>query len=170
VPSFLLSRGMPNTRRELYAEWVTLFDPVRIQEHVHGHIGWLAAIALIHPAIVLRRTKRRAHLAVGLSAGIVTLAGGLGAYIYGDYRDKLRQQIFQHARVIGYLFERKEHLAFGAVLLAWAGTAAYLGATRVDGVAREKLRKAAHWAFVAAAALAVTTAVLGTIIASYKTF
>ncbi|HEY6459286.1 MAG TPA: hypothetical protein VIY73_04015 [Polyangiaceae bacterium] len=149
---------------------MTLIDPVRIQEHVHGHIGWLAAIALIHPAIVLRRTKRRAHLAVGLATGIATLAGGLGAAMYGDYRDRLRQHIFQGARVIGYLFERKEHLAFGAILLAWAGAASYLAAMRVDGPAREQLRKAAHWAFIAAATLAVATATLGTIIASYKTF
>jgi hypothetical protein len=149
---------------------VTLIDPVRIQEHVHGHIGWLAAIALVHPAIVLRRTNRRAHLAVGLACGIATLAGGLGAYIYGDYRDRLRQHIFQGARVMGYLFERKEHLAFGAVLLAWAGTASYVAATRVDGPTREQLRKAAHWAFVGAATLAVVTAALGTLVASYKTF
>ena len=149
---------------------MTVFDPVRIQEHVHGHIGWLAAIAMIHPAIVLRRTKRRAHLAVGLAAGVATLAGGLGAYIYGDYRDRLRQHIFQHAPFVGYLFERKEHLAFGAILLAWAGTAAYVGAFKVDGATREQLRKAAHWAFVGAAVLAVVTATLGTVIASYKTF
>lgn len=149
---------------------MTLIDPVRIQEHVHGHIGWLAAISLIHPAIVLRRTKRKAHWAVGLAVGVVTVAGGLGAYIYGDYRDKLRQSIFQHARVIGYLFERKEHLAFGACLLAYAGGLAYLGAMRLEGETRERLRKAAHWSFIAAATLAVATAVLGTVIASYKSF
>lgn len=149
---------------------MTLIDPVRIQEHVHGHIGWLAAISLIHPAIVLRRTKRRAHLAVGLSVGIVTLAGGLGAYLYPDYRDRLRQSIFQHSRLIGYLFERKEHLAFGAFLLAWAGAMAYIAATRLEGDTRERLRRAAHWAFIAAAAMAVVTAALGTMIASYKTF
>jgi hypothetical protein len=150
---------------------VTLIDPVRIQEHVHGHLGWLAAIALIHPAIVLRRTKRKAHLAVGLSVGMVTLAGGLGAYMYGDYRDKLRQSIFQHARIIGYLFERKEHLAFGAMLLAYAGAIAYVVAMRLEmGDTRDRLRRAAHWAFVAAAVMAVVTAALGTVIASYKTF
>jgi MFS family permease len=149
---------------------VTLLDPLRIQEHVHGHIGWLAAIALIHPAIVLRRTKRRAHLAVGLAVSLVTLAACLGAAIYGDYRDKLRQSIFQQARVIGYLFERKEHLAFGAVVLAYAGAVAYVVATRLEGEPRERLRKAAHWSFVAAAAMAVVTAVLGTVIAAYKTF
>jgi hypothetical protein len=149
---------------------VTLIDPVRIQEHIHGHIGWLAAISLVHPAIVLRRVKRRAHLAVGLSVGLVTLAGGLGAYMYPEYRDRLRQSLFQHAPVIGYLFERKEHLAFGAFLLAWAGTAAYLAAMRLEGDTRDRLRRAAHWSFIAAAAMAVVTAALGTVIASYKTF
>jgi hypothetical protein len=145
-------------------------DPLRIEEHLHGHLGWLAAIALVHPAVLLRRTKRKAPLSVGLAVAVVTLAGALGAHMYPDYRDKLRQSIFQHARAIGYLFESKEHLAFGAILLAWAGAIAYFGATRVDGNVRESLRKAAHVAFVAAAALAVVTAALGTIIAAYKTF
>jgi uncharacterized membrane protein len=149
---------------------VTLIDPLRIEEHLHGHIGWLAAIALIHPAVVLRRTTRRAHLAVGLSVGMVTVAGGLGAGIYGDYREKLRQSIFQQARVMGYLFERKEHLAFGAVLLAYAGALAYVVATRLQGDARERLRRAAHWSFVAAAVMAVLTAALGTVVAAYRTF
>lgn len=153
-----------------YNHDVPPIDPLRIEEHLHGHLGWLAAIALVHPAILLRRTRRRAHLSVGLAVGVVTLVGALGAYMYPDYRDRLRQSMFQHAPTIGYLFERKEHLAFGAILLAWAGAIAYAGATRVDGEVRESLRKAAHVAFVAAAALAVVTATLGTIIAAYKTF
>jgi hypothetical protein len=141
-----------------------------MQEHLHGHLGWLAAIALVHPAIVLRRTKRKAHLAVGLAVGVVTLVGGLGVAMYADYRDRLRQAIFQHAPAMGYLFERKEHLAFGAILLAWAGALAYVGAARLEGDLRERLRKAAHWSFVAAAALAVVTAALGTVVATYRTF
>jgi hypothetical protein len=149
---------------------VTLLDPVRLQEHLHGHLGWLAAISLVHPAIVLRRTTRKAHWAVGLAVGMVTLTAGLGAYMYGDYRDKLRQSIFQHAPFIGYLFERKEHLAFGALALAWGGTLAYLAAMRLEGETRDRLRRACHWAFLAAAALAVVTAALGTVIATYKTF
>jgi hypothetical protein len=137
---------------------------------VHGHLGWLAAIALVHPAILLRRAKRRAHLAVGLAVGVVTLVGGLGAAMYPDYRDKLRQSMFQHAPSMGYLFERKEHLAFGAILLAWAGGVAYLAAMRLDGEPRDRLRKAAHWSFVVAAALTVVTAALGTVVAAYKSF
>ena len=74
-------------------------DPLRVAEHIHGHLGWLATV--------------------------------------------------------GYLFERKEHLAFGCLLLAWAGAVAYLAASRryVDVSRRDALRRAAHWAFVASANL-----------------
>ncbi len=149
---------------------MTPLDPLRLQEHLHGHLGWLAAISLVHPAVLLRRTKRKAHLAVALSVATVTLVGGLGVAMYGAYRDRLRQGIFQHGPAYGYLFERKEHLAFGAILLAWAGAVAYFGAARLEGEVRERLRKAAHWAFVAAAALAVVAAALGTAVATYRTF
>jgi hypothetical protein len=145
-------------------------DPVRIAEHVHGHLGWLAAIALVHPAILLRRTSRRAHLAVALSVAAVTLVGALGASMYESYRDRLRQSLFAQAPSIGYLFERKEHLAFGALLLSWGGALAYAAALRARGSVRESLRRSAHWAFVAAALLAIATAALGTVVAAYKTF
>jgi hypothetical protein len=145
-------------------------DPLRIAEHVHGHIGWLAAIALVHPAILLRRPTRRAHLSVALAVTAVTVTGAIGVSLYGAYRDTLRQAIFAHAPTMGYLFERKEHLAFGAILMAWAGAVAYAAAMRAPGSARVSMRRAAHWAFVAAAVLAVVTAVLGTIVAAYRTF
>lgn len=145
-------------------------DPVRVQEHVHGHLGWLAALALVHPAILLRRTKRKAHLSVVLATSVATLAGGLGVAMYGDYRDRLRQHLFQQSPTMGFMFERKEHLAFGAILLAWAGAVAYFGAMRLDGQPREHLRRAAHWSYVGAAVLCVVTAVLGTMVASFKTF
>lgn len=146
-------------------------DLARVGEHLHGHLGWLAAIALVHPAIFLRRRDRRAHLSVALAVAMATLAGGVGASLYPAYRERLRQPIFAQAPVVGYLFERKEHLAFGAILLAWAGAVAYAAACRyTDAVGRDALRKAAHWSFVASALLSVVTALLGTIVASYRTF
>ena len=145
-------------------------DPLRVQEHVHGHVGWLAALALVHPAILLRRTKRKAHLSVVLATSVATLTGALGVAMYTDYRDKLRQHLFQQAPIMGYRFERKEHLAFGAIFLAWAGALAYFGATRLEGQPQENLRRAAHWSFVAAAVLCIATAVLGTMVAAFKTF
>ncbi len=148
---------------------VTL-DPLRLIEHVHGHLGWLAAAALLHPAILLRNPRRKAPLSVGLSTAIVTATGALGVFLYGPYRDRLKQRIFLDAPQVGLLFERKEHLAFGAVLLAWSGVIAYFVADRARDEVRSPLRKFAFRAFVLATALAFATAALGTVVATYKTF
>ena len=145
-------------------------DPLRVAEHVHGHVGWLAAALLVHPAIVLRNRKRRAHVAVALATAAVTFVGAGGAWLYVAYRAHLKQQIFVHAPAIGLLFERKEHLAFGAVLLAWAGCAAYFAAPRATPEVRATLRTIAFRAFVGSAALALVVAVLGTIVAVHKSF
>jgi hypothetical protein len=147
-------------------------DPLRLAEHVHGHLGWLAAIALVHPAILLRNPKRRAHLAVSLSVLVVTAVGAIGVALYQPYREKLKQGIFQSAPTIGFLFERKEHLAFGVIILCWAGAVAYFAATKggETAPARMPLRRFAFWAFVCSTCLALATATLGTIVASYRTF
>ena len=145
-------------------------DLLRVQEHLHGHLGWLAAIALVHPAIVLRDARRRANWAVGLSVAVVTVAAALGVLMYEAYRETLRQPIFAAAPAFGYLFERKEHLAFGAVMLSWVGGISYVASSSANADVRESLRKAAHRAFIAAAVLAIATASLGTIVAAYRTF
>jgi hypothetical protein len=148
------------------------FDIVRVAEHIHGHLGWLAAAILAHPAILLRHPKRRAHLAVALAVAFPTVVGAIGMWMYGPYRDRIKQSIFIDARWIGLLFERKEHLAFGAILLSWAGGAAYVLAAWADAASssRESLRTLAFRAFVAAAVLALIVAVLGTVVASFRTF
>jgi hypothetical protein len=63
---------------------------------VHGRLGWLAAVALVHPAIVLRRTKRKAHLSVALLVAIVSVVFGIGLAIYTGYRERLGRG--RHAR------------------------------------------------------------------------
>jgi hypothetical protein len=146
------------------------FDLVRVAEHVHGHLGWLAAAALAHPAILLRQRKRKAHLSVGLATLFVTVTGGLGIWVYGPYRDRIKQAIFLEAPAVGFLFERKEHLAFGAVVLAWAGAAAYAMAFRAGGPMQESMRTFAYRAFVASALLTVVVAILGTAVASFRSF
>lgn len=135
-------------------------DTTRLFAHVHGHLGWLAAAALLHPAIVLRRKDKRARLAVGLATGFATFAAALGAWLYVPYRAQLKQRIFLDAPAYGLLFERKEHLAFAAVLFAWAGAAAYASDHRV----------LSQRSFAAAAALAIIAAAVGTIVASYRSF
>jgi hypothetical protein len=147
-----------------------MIDPARLVEHVHGHAGWLAVAALLHPTILLRDSRRRADLSVVLAVAFVTSVGAAGVWLYGEYRDRIKQQIFIHAPTIGYLFERKEHLAFGAILLAWTGTIAYFGARSAEGATLRALRRTAFYAFAASFVLALASAVLGTIVASYKTF
>ena len=152
------------------ASLLSPLEPLRVEEHLHGHAGWLAAIALLQPAILLRRTQRRAHLSVALAVVAVTLAAGMGVTMYPAYRDTLRQPIFAGSAAVGYLFERKEHLAFGTVMLAWVGGVGYAAEAFAEGGARASLRRVAHYAFVAAAAFALVTAALGTVVAAYKTF
>ncbi len=136
-------------------------------EHIHGHVGWLAVVALIHPAILLRNPNRRAAWSVVLATSITTLVCVAGVLIYGPYRDTLKQHVFQTAPTIGLLFERKEHLAFGAVMFAWVGAIAYVVArTRPS----DTLKKLAHRSFVIAAALALVVAALGTTVATYRSF
>jgi hypothetical protein len=150
------------------------FDPIRalrVLEHVHGHLGWLAAAGLLHPAILLRNPRRRAPLSVALATGFVTFVGALGAYIYGPYRDIVKQKLFIEAPQVGFLFERKEHLAFGAVMLAWAGAAAYFAAGRAtDDSLRLPLRRFAFRAFVFSCALTTIVACLGIAVAVVRTF
>jgi len=149
---------------------VTLLEPLRVAERFHGHLGWLAALALLHPAILLRHPRRRADLAVFLSTALVTVTAAMGAALYGPYRHLLRHLIFAGAPAMGYLFERKEHLGFGAVLMAWTGLAAYSGSRWAQGDERAWLHRASHWAFVVAAVFAIATALFGTLVASYRSF
>ncbi len=146
------------------------FDVLRVAEHVHGHTGWLAAAALLHPAILLRNPKRRAHLSVVLATGLASAVGALGALLYGPYRVRVKPTLLAEAPWVGLMFERKEHLAFGALALSWAGALAYAGAIGAREEVRAPLRTFASRAFIAAAGLAMATAALGTLVASYETF
>ncbi len=147
-----------------------MVDPIRVAAHIHGHAGWLAAAALVHPAILLRDPRRRAHLSVGLATGLATVAAALGAFIYPAYSAGLRHSIFVGAPQIGWLFERKEHLAFGAIVLVWTGALAYVAAEQGKGDLRAALRTIAFRAFALATGLVVVVATLGTMVAVYKGF
>ena len=68
------------------------------------------------------------------------------------------------------MFERKEHLAFGALIFAWVGAIAYAASSKRDLPFAPGLHRLAHRAFVVAALLAAIVALLGTYVASYRTF
>ncbi|GAC1351187.1 MAG: hypothetical protein NVS3B20_03800 [Polyangiales bacterium] len=144
---------------------------LRILERIHGHLGWLAVAALLHPAILLRNPKRRAHLSVLFATVTAMVAGTLGASIYPAYRAHLKRQIFTDAPSIGWLFERKEHLAVGALGFALVGGIAYF-ASRSMGkhLSRMMMARLAHRAFIVAAVLSLAVAMIGVIVASFRSF
>jgi hypothetical protein len=142
---------------------------LRVLERMHGHLGWLAALALYHPAILLRRPRRRALIAAGAATGLITSTALLGMLLYPSYRMTVKPLLWAQAPLIGGLFERKEHLGMAAVVLAWAGLAAHWAAVR-DRFAPAGLERSAWIAYVAAAALATLVASLGIIVAAHLTF
>lgn len=144
---------------------------LRVLERVHGHLGWLAVAALVHPAIVLRNPKRRARLSVVLTTIMVALTWGLGAWIYPEYRARIKQHIFIELPKLGWMFERKEHLAVGVGVFTLVGCIAHLSAPQFeDESTRVTIAKLAHRSFVVACVLAAIVGVLGVSVASYKSF
>jgi energy-converting hydrogenase Eha subunit E len=144
---------------------------LRVLERIHGHLGWLSVAALLHPAILLRNTKRRARLSVSLATGFVVVTALLGAYIYPMYRDRIKQHLFIEVPKIGWMFERKEHLAVGAVTFALVGCVSHLALPFVtDDRIKRTMARLAHRAFIVAFALALIVAVLGVSVASFKSF
>ena len=144
---------------------------LRVLERIHGHLGWLSVAALLHPAILLRNPKRRAPLAVSLTTAFLVVTAGLGAFIYPEYRIRLKQRIFVELPSLGWSFERKEHLAVGAVTFALIGCIAHLSASIfTEEGTRRTVARMAHRCFVVAFVLGAIVAVLGVAVASYRSF
>ncbi len=144
---------------------------LRLLERLHGHLAWLAVAGLLHPALLLRNPRRRAPLAVGLTTGLVAVAASLGAWVYPEYRARLKQHLFLEAPRLGWMFERKEHLAVGVVAFALVGCVAHLAVPWCEpGDTRLVVARLAQRAFAVAFALGVAVGVLGVAVASYKSF
>ena len=144
---------------------------LRVLERIHGHGGWLAVAALLHPAIILRNPRRRAPLSVSLATAFACATGLLGAYIYPEYRIRLKQRIFIESPSVGWTFERKEHLAASAIAFALIGCIAHLAARSFDDEAQRAIvARLAHRSFVVSFALALVVAVIGVVVASHKSF
>jgi hypothetical protein len=141
----------------------------RILEALHGHAAVLAAAALVHPAVLLRKgapLSFRSRLAVGLTVGMVVLAFASGLVIYAAYVDRVRVQLFLQDPRAGLLFETKEHIAFAVTTITLgAGTTAWFAPKEDRG-----LRQAAALAFAVAAVLCLATTGLGTFIAGVHGF
>lgn len=141
----------------------------RLLESAHGYLGVLAVVALLHPAILLRRGQplsRGARWSVALTTLVTALAFGFGVGIYEHYRATAKRVIFLENRTIGLLFETKEHLGFAIIALALGAGLAALVAPR----AAVDLRRACALTYVAASILCAVVVVLGAVVASTQGF
>ncbi len=136
---------------------------------MHGHVGWLSALALAHPAVLLRRPRRNV-LGVAIAAtALVTVAAALGALLYPSYRAGVKPLLFATTPAVGALFERKEHLGAAALVLAWIGLLALTLARRRDDAATG-LGRLAFVAYSGAAFVAVIAAGAGLIVGAHRSF
>ncbi len=142
---------------------------LRVAEHVHGHLAWLATIALVHPVALLRQPGRRLVFSTAAATLSVTLVAALGLALYPAYRGELKPLVFAASRSLGIAFERKEHLAMGVVVLAWVGLVAHLAESKQRPSAVGSMGLA-RVAYSAAAALALVTAGLGVAVAVERSF
>ena len=90
-------------------------DPIRVLTELHGSAGLVAVAALVHPVVLLRTPGRRAPIACWAATAATTVVFGGGLALYGVYRERVKHDLFVTAPSIAWLFERKEHLALGAV-------------------------------------------------------
>jgi hypothetical protein len=146
-----------------------LVTALRLLETVHGHLGVLAAVALLHPAILLRKGAAltpRTRLAVILTGSLVASVFATGLFVYTPYRTHVRAGLFHASPTAGLLFETKEHLAYAVLSCTLGALVATLLAPR-DGRA---LRRAASTVFAVAAALCILVVGLGSYVTAVHGF
>lgn len=151
-------------------------EQVRQVAIVHGVICWIAALALLATALrlLLRRPGAPWLVAQGaLATALATAAFASGVLLDLPYRAHLRQRLFLASRALGWLFERKLHLAFGAFLFALCACAALLAASRAERSPEAislSLTRAARVAYAAAALFALVACVASSLVAARMRF
>jgi hypothetical protein len=107
----------------------------------------------------------------------VSAAFAAGIPLDLPYRGRLRQKVFIDSAALGWLFERKLHLSFGAVALAWCALAlltagalarrAHAGAhpPAAPPAWAADLERGGRAALIASAALTLLAAVFSAIVA-----
>jgi len=157
-------------------------ESLHMIQSLHAITAWVATAALLAMPWALTRGWSHRRLMLGLGAGAlvcVTLTGALGLLLEGPYRSRLKQRLFAEAPTMGWLFERKEHFAFGAILLVWSGLAtlgaAWLLTVRAQrqGAAQplaDELVRGAKTAWTAASIFALAASIAATIVARHVHF
>lgn len=150
---------------------------------IHGIAAWSSLALLVSASFFARHIQIRIPKAAYLSAAAATLMLSLSACagfaLHMPYQYRLRQRIFIEAPALGRLFERKEHLAFGALMLAWCAAFALAAShfrfkartlknssnpPQFDDISRD-LKRCVIFAYAVSALLAGTACIASTIVA-----
>ena len=151
---------------------------LRAIERAHAVSAWLATAALIVTlwfawrGAVARWVTWLTATTTGL---LLALTTGLGFALHDPYRAQLRQRLFLDSASLGWLFERKQHVAFGALMLSIGALASLALLRRAEarggdaGLARD-LRRAVAIGWTAAALLALFASVASALVARSAAF
>lgn len=152
-------------------------DALRTLARIHGVLAWGATAGLSAMAVVVLRKSpgRRRATAAGFVITTVLATSATGLAIHDPYRATLRQRLFLASPALGWLFERKQHAAFGATLLGLAALVTLLVLTRMERVARNtalarELRRTVALAWTAAALLTAAASLASTVVARHAHF
>lgn len=116
---------------------------LRTLVQVHGALAWLAVLALVGALVVARWRPALVTRVVPAAVALGVAAFVTGVMLHGPFQRQLRQRLFLSSNALGWLFERKEHVAFGALALLgcglfalWASVAAGRGAAAAAAILR----------------------------------
>jgi hypothetical protein len=130
---------------------------------LHGLSAWLGALLLVIVTGLLLRGKTQDKpwfRAVALLATANTIGAFLtGVFLDEHYRIHLRQKMFLASRALGWLFERKMHLSFGAFVFACIGLLTLVAMYRDNRFVR-----ASRAAYLAASIFALSACVISSIV------
>lgn len=152
-------------------------EALRALSRAHALVAWMATAALIAAATAsaLPRARRLLGALGAVAAALVASAGVLGALLHDGYRARLRQKLFVSSASLGWLFERKLHLGFGAAMLAASALSITILLRRAErrrgpSAPREEHARAARIAWISAALLALFASVASAIVARRSSF
>ena len=143
-------------------------DPLSLAAVVHGHLGWLAVAVVAHPVVALRARGERGRVASWAATLVTTATFLMGAFVYPTYRERVRATLWGAVPLAGAWFERKEHLAVGALAFAWVGLAACELGRHRGARGGDALRRTARLAYALALALIVVVAAVGTLVSTLR--
>lgn len=157
-------------RRALRAFHCRVLDVIALLRTLHGWIGLLAAVLLLHPVFALARPApqtgppgERLRLglrwSVGVALGFTVVAYVSGWLLYPDYRVDTKPLLLGLAPWLARAFESKEHLCFYVLVLALGAVGLlFLGAKPIT----------VRWCFALASGLALSASVLGVLVGAFR--